>query len=1077
VARIPNSEIERLKAEVSVARLVEGSGIKLEKRGKDLVGACPFHADDTPSLIVTPDKNLFHCFGCNAGGGPIDWMMRKNGVSFRHAVELLREGVPGIASGTAGFVKHATVRALPPPVSFDADDRALLNQVIGYYHETLKQSPEALDYLKSRGLTHPELIDRFKLGYANRTLGLRLPEKNRKAGSEVRTRLEKLGLYRESGHEHFNGSLVVPVVDDAGNVVEVYGRKLRNDLRPGTPKHLYLPGPHKGVWNLPGVTASGGEVILCEALIDAMTFWCAGYRNVTATYGVNGFTADHLAAFKAHGVERVLIAFDRDETGERACAELSAQLMVEGFACYRIEFPKTLDANAYALKVTPAAKSLGVLIRKALWLGQGRAPRLTSAPGDELQVVLAMPVQPAESAAKEKTSHACDGVHQSAPASDGARASALKSEQLRTSTNADEETRTDTPTSSLAALARAPAEAMADAAPIPEPAAAVVPPGPVDDPVLKKTPDELVMMLGDRQYRLRGWMKPLNPESMKVNLLVHRGERFHVDTFDLYNAKARGSFIKQAGIELGEAEDTLKHDLGRVLLKLEALQDAELALALKKTEQRALSEEERCEALALLKDPDLIGRICCDFAACGIVGEETNAVVGYLAAVSRLLDKPLALIIQSSSAAGKSSLMDAVLALVPPSALVRYSAMTGQSLFYMGETNLKHRILAIAEEEGAQSASYALKLLQSEGEVTIASTGKDPDTGLLITHEYRACGPVMLFLTTTAIDIDEELLNRCLVLSVNESRAQTRAIHALQRKRQTLEGLLAEEDKKRIMALHRNAQTLLQQLHVVNPYADRLTFLDDKTRTRRDHMKYLTLIKAIALLHQHQRKIMTVEHRGRILRYVEVEKSDIALANTLAHEVLGRTLDELPPQTRGLLKIITAHVGERTKREAIATDEIRFTRRELRALTGWGDTQLKVHLVRLADLEYLAVHRCGQAHAYELVYDGDGGERPHLSGLIDAKLLGSFAYDADRSGGNAQQSGSGRGQVGPWSGGGRTGFLVETIDAARASLKNGASSAKTHIIESAEAVLSYTETVHISGSRAPSSLAAESDAA
>ena len=77
------------------------------------------------------------------------------------------------------------------------------------------------------------------------------------------------------------------------------------------------------------------------------------------------------------------------------------------------------------------------------------------------------------------------------------------------------------------------------------------------------------------------------------------------------------------------------------------------------------------------------------------------------------------------------------------------------------------------------------------------------------------------------------------------------------------------------LELHRNAQSLLQPLKVVNPFADQLTFLDDKTRSRRDHMKYLTLIRAIALLHQHQRRVHTVEHRGKPVRYVEVEPGDI----------------------------------------------------------------------------------------------------------------------------------------------------------------------------------------------------------
>jgi len=991
MARIGQAELERLKADVPLVRLIEDAGIVLTRRGKDYTACCPFHAEDTASLVVTPEKNLFHCFGCGVAGGPVDWVMKRNGVSFRHAVELLREGLPAV---TESAVKRTTVRTLPPPVSFDADDQALLNQVVDYYHETLKQSPEALDYLRARGLVHGELIEKFRLGYANRTLGLRLPEKTRKAGAEMRARLERIGIYRESGHEHFNGSLVVPILDEGGNVTELYGRKLLDNLRPGTPKHLYLPGPHRGVWNLDGVTASGGEVILTEALIDAMTFWCAGFRNVTACYGTGGFTTDHLAAFRGAGVKRVLIAFDRDAAGERGVEEVSERLRKEGFCSYRIEFPKGMDANAYALNVTPTAKSLGLLIRKAAWLGQGQAPAITSAPRDELEAVLARPVMLPESA------EAMPVVASHPVTSTAAATRPQKSSHPSLAAHSVE-----TP---------APAEITAPPPPLPEPSIATpLPAAPVADSSITQTEHELTLEFGDRHYRVRGWKKPLNPEALKINLLVHRGERFHVDTFDLYSAKARAAFVKQAGMEIGEAEDTLKHDVGRVLLKLEELQTAEITAALTKDERPALTETERAEALALLRAPDLCARILADFDACGVVGEETNKLVGYLAAVSRLLDKPLAVIIQSSSAAGKSSLMDAVLALMPKEAQLRYSAMTGQSLFYMGETNLKHRILAIAEEEGAMSAGYALKLLQSEGEVTIASTGKDPTTGLLVTHEYRVEGPVMLFLTTTAIDIDEELMNRCLVLSVNESREQTRAIHVLQRNRQTLAGLLAEEDRDGVMALHRNAQRLLEKLKVVNPFADRLTFLDDKTRTRRDHMKYLSLIRAVALLHQHQRPVKTVEHRGKTVRYIEVESQDITLANRLAHEVLGRTLDELPPQTRRLLEMVHSWAGTECARLAVRRTELRFTRRQVRALTGWGDTQLKVHLARLAELEYLLVHRVktGQGFEYELLYDGEGAAGARfLMGLAaaDGQACG---YDAPRSGVEEARSPPGRGVV------------------------------------------------------------------
>jgi DNA primase len=142
-------------------------------------------------------------------------------------------------------------------------------------------------------------------------------------------------------------------------------------LKPGTPPHLYLPGPHRGVWN--GTALAGQKtVILCEAIIDALTFWCAGFRNVTAAYGVEGFTPGHLEAFKRHGVENVLIAYDRDDAGDAAAEKLSGRLMAEGMTCWRLQFPKGMDANAYALKVQPAAKSLGVVLRQALWMGKGK---------------------------------------------------------------------------------------------------------------------------------------------------------------------------------------------------------------------------------------------------------------------------------------------------------------------------------------------------------------------------------------------------------------------------------------------------------------------------------------------------------------------------------------------------------------------------------------------------------------------------------------------------------------------------------------------------------------------------------
>jgi hypothetical protein len=341
--------------------------------------------------------------------------------------------------------------------------------------------------------------------------------------------------------------------------------------------------------------------------------------------------------------------------------------------------------------------------------------------------------------------------------------------------------------------------------------------------------------------------------------------------------------------------------------------------------------------------------------------------------------------------------MDAVLNLMPENERLQYSAMTGQSLYYMGQKDLKHKILAISEEEGASNASYALKLLQSEGEVTIASTGKDDATGDLVTKEYKVEGPVMLFLTTTAITVDEELLNRCLVLTVNESREQTQAIHHAQRKRRTLDGLQSKIEKDHLVKLHRNAQSLLKPLAIINPYADQLTFLSDKTRMRRDHEKYLTLIDAVAMLHQYQRPVKTINHVGKNIEYIEVELSDIETANRLAHEVLGRTLDELPAQTRKLLNMIKDMVSAECEKQNIAQADLRFSRRDVRTFTGWSDNQLKVHCMRLTELEYLLVHRGGRGQhlVYELLFNGGDHDHPQMMGLIDVEKLG---YDEQKLG-------------------------------------------------------------------------------
>ncbi|MCV5603201.1 CHC2 zinc finger domain-containing protein [Escherichia coli] len=904
MARIPEAELQHLKAAVSLVAVVQAQGRQLVKKGKDFTTLCPFHDEKTPSCVISPEKNLYHCFGCNAGGSMLNWVMQTEKLSLRKAAERLKAEL-----GDNPAVVPLVTRDEP---EIFADDEAgrqkLLGRVVEFYHHTLLNAPEAVAYLEKRRLNHPELVAAFKLGFANRTLPYRLPAVKSRAGEKIRARLKGVGVLRESGHEHFTGSLVVPVMDLNGQIREMYGRKITDRLRSGTALHLYLPGAHGGVWNEQALIGSS-VVILCESLIDAMSFWVAGVRNVTAAYGVNGFTGEMRAALLAHGVKQVLIAYDNDPAGNEAAVKLASSLAADGIATFRVLFPAGMDANGYLCQVAEPEQAFSVLLDGAVPMSD---------------------LADAESIAPQASA---EPAHLTALAADVAALPAVSAPAPGVSV-----------------------EALADG--------------------------ELMVALPGERWTIRGVSRKTNAAAMKVNAQVldtGSGVVF-ADAVDMMSARSRGGYARAAAAELGLAEGDLRRSLGKVLLALEHWQAAP------QPENAApeMSDTDREAALELLRDECLAGRIASDMAACGVVGESTNLTAAYLAAVSRKLDRPLAVLIQSSSAAGKSSLMDAVLNLIPPEERLQYSAMTGQSLFYLGETNLQHKILAIAEEEGVRQAAYALKLLQSDGELTIASTGKDDASGNLVTKQYTVKGPVMLMLTTTAIDVDEELLNRCLVLTVNESREQTEAIHAAQRYAQTLEGLLASNEKSYITALHQNAQRLLRPLNVVNPFASQLTFMSDKTRTRRDHMKYLTLIQAIALLHQYQREIKRVEHRGQVVEYIEVTREDIALANRLAHEILGRTLDEMPPQTRKLLLLIQTMVSEQAAAQHCKPGEVRFTRREIRDFTQWSDNQLKVHCMRLAEMEYLLIHGGSRGHLlqYELLWDGSG-DGSHLCGLIE----------------------------------------------------------------------------------------------
>jgi DNA primase catalytic core len=498
-----------------------------------------------------------------------------------------------------------------------------------------------------------------------------------------------------------------------------------------------------------------------------------------------------------------------------------------------------------------------------------------------------------------------------------------------------------------------------------------------------------------RRYEVRGIAKGESKLKATVKGIGEEGgkKRFHVDTVDFYSARSRAFLVKGLCDLFGEAEEAIARDLERLMERCESWQEPQEADSAAAPE---IAEADREAALAFLKNPEMFTEILADFETLGYTGEEMNKLLCYLAAVSRKIDEPLSVMIQSRSAAGKSFLQDTVLSMIPEGDAIKYTRLTDQALFYKEGKSLAHKILAVEELDGMNGAIYSIRAIQSSKKITIAYTGKDAATGKLATCENTVEGPLSVFITTTKTDIDGETASRFVFLSIDESREMTERILEKQRRNYTRAGIVAKLEAAAVRQKHQNASRLLRPLKVINPYADLLTFTSHSLRARRDHVKYQNLILAITYLFQYQREQISIEHGGKSLECVIASLDDIAKANEIAGEVLGRSLDELSPPSRRLLGLIKEMVDAATGKEKKPA-EYRFNRRQIREYSGWSDFQVRTHMTELEELEYLfaASGKRGKEYVYELVYTGGGEDgRPFLVGLIDMEQLRKKAEEA-----------------------------------------------------------------------------------
>lgn len=335
-------DFDEIKKTTDIVRVIESYGITLKKSGRDYVGLCPFHDDHHPSLRVTPAKGLFRCPSCQAAGNVIQFVAKKEGIGDHEAGVKLLTAIPGVKLAA----KLAQPPPKPPPPNRPGDTEKILQRVVTFYSKTLHKDRAGFEYLKSRNLVDATLLQNFQVGYCNGTL----PNAVGKAGAVVEC-LKTLGVLKGGSREHLHGFVTVPIYDSAGQVSGMYGR----NAQPCEPheRHLYLPGPHRGVFN--GVAAKTHQTLfLTESIFDAMALWQAGFKNVIALYGTGGWTADHEKLLRENGTTEVYLCLNNDEPGRPATEQLKEKLLSLVQKIHVVQWPEGVnDACDFFLSRSP----------------------------------------------------------------------------------------------------------------------------------------------------------------------------------------------------------------------------------------------------------------------------------------------------------------------------------------------------------------------------------------------------------------------------------------------------------------------------------------------------------------------------------------------------------------------------------------------------------------------------------------------------------------------------------------------------------------------------------------------------
>ncbi len=345
---IPQTVIDEVLRRHEISETV-GKYVHLTKNGKYLKGLCPFHSEKTPSFTVTPEKQIFHCYGCGKGGNVIKFVMEMDGESFPEAVKALAED--------AGIPVTWTTASTEEPSAFQKE-KQILHEAHDYssklYHYLLRNTEvakPAMEYLSSRGF-NDTLIEHFGLGYAPArwdTLTQALERKGYSLGEMEAGGLLSRRQEAEGYVDRFRDRIIFPIHDASGQIIAFAGRLLSD----GQPK--YLNSPETALFNKsrtlyrlhearPAIRRAR-QAVLFEGYVDVIKAWSAGVHNGVATMGT-ALTGEHAAVLKRFADE-VILCYDGDDAGQAAAHKSIPLLEEAGFRVRVGVLPNRMDPDEY----------------------------------------------------------------------------------------------------------------------------------------------------------------------------------------------------------------------------------------------------------------------------------------------------------------------------------------------------------------------------------------------------------------------------------------------------------------------------------------------------------------------------------------------------------------------------------------------------------------------------------------------------------------------------------------------------------------------------------------------------------